>query len=333
MKYSFNTGVFKIKNGLFYLYSILITLAMNGASAQNWPAKPVRIVVPFPAGGAVDTVTRNLSQQISESLKQPFLIENKPGAGAIIGADAVAKSNPDGYTLLLTTHGLAIAPSLYKKLPFDAKKDFTAVTQIMSSYLVLAVGTTIGVNNFSDFLNAARVKPNSLNYGSTGLGSAPHLVMELLKQSANLELTHIPYKGDAPMNQALLSGYVGAAISPLSGVINPMHAGKLKIIAMTGTKRSEAIPDVPTISESGVPNFEHTGWLGLFAPAGTQLLIARKIQAEFTRVLNSPEIKGKLPNWGYEAVGSTPENFSVKYQQDLLSYAKAIKDAHIELQD
>ncbi len=333
MKYSFNSHVFKMKKYLFFNFIILSFSSMNGASAQNWPVKPVRIVVPFPAGGAVDTVARTLGQQIGESLKQPFLIENKPGAGAIIGADAVAKSAPDGYTLLLTTHGLAIAPSLYKKLPFDAKKDLSPISQIMSSYLVLAVSPSMGVNNFSDFLNVARVKPNTLNYGSTGQGSAPHLVMELLKISANLELTHIPYKGDAPMNQALLSGYIGAVISPLSGVISPMQAGKLKIIATTGTKRSDAIPEVPTISESGVPNFEHTGWLGLFAAPGTPISIERKIQTEFSKVLNSSEIKGKLPNWGYEAVGSTPENFSIKYQQDLLSYAKVIKDAHIELQD
>ncbi len=333
MKYSFNSHVFKMKKYLFFNFIILSFSSMNGASAQNWPVKPVRIVVPFPAGGAVDTVARTLGQQIGESLKQPFLIENKPGAGAIIGADAVAKSAPDGYTLLLTTHGLAIAPSLYKKLPFDAKKDLSPISQIMSSYLVLAVSPSIGVNNFSDFLNVARVKPNTLNYGSTGQGSAPHLVMELLKISANLELTHIPYKGDAPMNQALLSGYIGAVISPLSGVISPMQAGKLKIIATTGTKRSDAIPEVPTISESGVPNFEHTGWLGLFSAPGTPISIERKIQTEFSKVLNSSEIKGKLPNWGYEAVGSTPENFSIKYQQDLLSYAKVIKDAHIELQD
>jgi hypothetical protein len=302
-------------------------------AAQTWPSKPIHIVVPFPAAGTVDAVARALGQKIGDNLKQVVIIDNKPGAGANIGADAVAKSAPDGYTVLLTTQGLAIAPNLYKKMPFDAQKDLAAVSQLMTTYLVLAVNPSIGVNTFAEFLSLARAKPGVLNFGSTGEGAAPHLIMELLMASANVKLTHIPYKGDAPMNQALLAGDVNAVFSPLSGVSAATKAGKLKILVMSAGKRSSAIPDIPTMLESGAGGFEYTGWLGLFAPGATPVPLLKALQVEFVKAMNSNEIKEKLPFWGYEAFGSTPEAFAVKFQQDLVSYSKTIKDAHISLQD
>jgi len=303
------------------------------ANAQTWPNKPIHIVVPFPAAGTVDAVARAMGQKIGDNLKQVVIVDNKPGAGANIGADAVAKSSPDGYTLLLTTQGLAIAPNLYKKMPFDAQKDLAAVSQLMTTYLVLAVNPSIGVNTFSEFLNLARSKPGALNFGSTGEGAAPHLIMELLMSSANIKLIHIPYKGDAPMNQALLAGDINAVFSPLSGVSAAAKAGKLKILVMSAGKRSSAIPDIPTMIESGPGGFEYTGWLGLFAPGATPPALLKMIQTEFVKAMNSNEIKEKLPYWGYEAFGSTPEAFAVKFQQDLAAYSKTIKDAHISLQD
>jgi tripartite-type tricarboxylate transporter receptor subunit TctC len=312
---------------------ILIGTVSPATWAQTWPSKPIHIVVPFPAAGTVDAVARALGQKLGDNLKQVVIVDNKPGAGANIGADAVAKSAPDGYNLLLTTQGLAIAPNLYKKMPFDAQKDLSAVSQLMTTYLVLAVNPSIGVNSFSEFINLARAKPGVLNFGSTGEGAAPHLIMELLMSSANIKLIHIPYKGDAPMNQALLAGDINAVFSPLSGVSAAAKAGKLKILVMSAAKRSSAIPDIPTMLETGPGGFEYTGWLGLFAAGATPMPILKTIQVEFVKAMNSPEIKEKLPNWGYEAVGTTPEAFTLKFQQDLNAYSKTIKDAHISLQD
>ena len=311
----------------------LITLGSN-VSAQTWPSKPIHLVVPFPAGGTVDAVARAMGQKLGDNLKQVVLVDNRPGAGANIGADYVAKSPPDGYNLLLTTQGLAISPNLYKKMSFDAQKDLVAVSQLMTSYLVLTVNpSVVGVNTFAEFLAMARAKPGVLNFGSTGEGAAPHLIMELLMSNANVKLTHIPYKGDAPMNQALLAGEVGAVFSPLSGVSQAAKAGKLKMLVISAAKRLPSIPDIPTMIESGPGGFEYTGWLGLFASGPTPAVLVKTIQVEFAKVMNSPEMKEKLPNWGYEATSTTPEAFALRFQEDLKAYSKTIKDAHISLQD
>jgi hypothetical protein len=307
---------------------------INVTHAQSWPTKPVKIVVPFPAGGALDTVARNVGQKLSEIWKQPVLIDNKPGAGGNIGADAVAKALPDGHTLFISPQSLAISPSLYKKLPYDVNKDLIPVTQLMSSFLVLVVGPSVPANSFNEFVSLAKSKPGVLNYASTGLGSTPHLMMEMLMNNAKINITHIPYKGDAAMNQALLTGEVGAAFTPLVGVIGPMKSGKFRVLAITGTKRSPLIPDIPTITESKIEGFENSaGWLGIFAPSGTPPNIIKSIQTDFARTMSYADIKEKMPSWGYEAVGSSSEAFNIRFNSDVVQFSKLIKDAEIILLD
>jgi len=319
-----------IKFILLFATMVLI----NITHAQSWPTKPVKIIVPFPAGGALDTVARNVGQKLSEIWKQPVLIDNKPGAGGNIGADAVAKAIPDGHTLFISPQSLAISPSLYKKLPYDVNKDLIPVTQLMSSFLVLVVGPSVPANSLNEFVNLAKSKPGALNYGSTGLGSTPHLMMEMLKNNAKINIAHIPYKGDAAMNQALLTGEVGAAFTPLVGVLGPMKSGKFRILAITGTKRSPLLPDIPTITESKIEGFENSaGWLGIFAPSGTPSNIIKIIQTDFSRTMSYSDIKEKMPGWGYEAVGSSSEEFNIKFNWDLAQFSKLIKDAEIILLD
>jgi len=317
---------------LILLFATMVLI--NVTHAQSWPTKPVKIVVPFPAGGALDTVARNVGQKLSEIWKQPVLIDNKPGAGGNIGADAVAKAIPDGHTLFISPQSLAISPSLYKKLPYDVNKDLIPVTQLMSSFLVLVVGPSVPANSFNEFVSLAKSKPGVLNYASTGLGSTPHLMMEMLMNNAKINITHIPYKGDAAMNQALLTGEVGAAFTPLVGVIGPMKSGKFRVLAITGTKRSPLIPDIPTITESKIEGFENSaGWLGIFAPSGTPPNIIKSIQTDFARTMSYADIKEKMPSWGYEAVGSSSEAFNIKFNSDVVQFSKLIKDAEIILLD
>ena len=311
------------------LLIVLSAMAAHAAMAQTYPVKPVRVVVPFPPGGTVDTVGRAMGQKYTEVWKQPVIVDNRPGAGGNIGADNVAKSAPDGYTLLLNVHGMAISPGLYKKLPFDPIRDFTPVSQLTSSFLVLVAHPKLAANNVKELIALARSQPGKLNYGSTGLGAPPHLAMEIFKSVTRTDIVHVPYKGDALQMPALLAGEVQIAFTPLPAASGHMKAGKLRDLGMTGTKRSGEIPGVPTMIEAGVPDFAITGWLGLFAPAGTPRDVVNRISAETARIVNQTDIRQRLPGWGYEPVGSTPEEFTAKYRQDIARYTKAIKDARV----
>src|SRR5260221_41312 len=237
------------------------------AFAQSYPARPVRMVVPFAAGGAVDTVARALGQKLVETWKQPMLVDNRPGAGGNIAADHVARAPGDGYTLLITTHGFAISPGLYRKLPFDAARDFAPVTQLTSSFVVLVTNPQIPAASAKELIALAKSRPGAINYGSTGIGAPPHLLGELLKSMTGTDLLHVPYKADAPLSQALLAGEVQLAFMPLAGVLPHIRSGRLRALGVSGTARSATLPEVPTLTEAGVP-FEVTGWVGVFAPAG-----------------------------------------------------------------
>jgi len=303
------------------------------ASAQGYPAKPIRMVVPFAAGGVVDATARLLVPKMSEALAQPIVVDNRPGAGGNIAADLVAKSPADGYTILITTHGHAISPGLYKKLPFDAAKDFAPVTQLASSFLVMVSAPKLAATSVKELIALARAKPGQLNYGSTGLGAPPHLVGELFKQAAGIDVVHVPYKGDAPMYQALLANEVDYAFGPLGNAIQHIHSGRLRALGMTGARRSEAIPQVPTMVEAGVPGFEATGWLGLFAPAATPRAAIERLYAAAAAAIADATVRERFPALGYEPVGSTPEEFSARFRQDLALYARVIREARIPLQD
>src|SRR5262252_26248 len=248
--------------------AILVATAVfsAAAAAQSYPTRPVHMVVPFAAGGAVDTVARALGQKLGESWKQPVIVDNRPGAGGNIAAAAVAKAPGDGCTLLITTQGFAISPGLYKKLPFDAVRDFAPVTQLTSSFLVLVCTPDLPAKSIRELIALAKSKPGTINYGSTGTGAPPHLLGELLNSTAGIDLLHVPYKGDAPLTQALLAGEVQVAFMPLAGVLPHIRSGRLRALGVSGGSRSATLPDVPTFKEAGIP-FEFTGWLGILAPS------------------------------------------------------------------
>ena len=308
-------------------------LAAFAGWPQSYPARPVHLVVPFAAGGVVDTTARLLAPKMSEALGQPLVIDNRPGAGGNVAADFVAKAPPDGYTLLITTHGHAISPGLYKKLPFDAVAGFAPITQIASSFLVLVANPQVPAATVRELVELARAKAGRMNYGSTGLGAPPHLVGELFKQTTGIDVVHVPYKGDAPMYQALLGGEVDFAFGPLGNAIQHIRAGKLRALGMTNPQRSRAIPDVPTMVEAGVPGFDLTGWLGLFAPAGTPRPVIERLYAAMRDTVSSPQVNERFPALGYEPVGSAPDEFGARFRRDVALYARIIREARIPLQD
>ncbi len=309
------------------------SVSAAGAFAQGFPNKPVHLVVPFAAGGAVDLIGRTFAQKLSDSWKQQMIVDNKAGAGGNIGADAVAKAPPDGYTLLINISGQAISAGLYRKLPFDPVKDFAPVTQLTSTYLILVSNPDVPAHSVKELIALAKARPGKLNYGSTGIGASPHLVGELFRTVADIDIVHVPYKGDAPLTPALLTNEVQIAFLPLSAALQHIQAGRLRALAVTGAKRGSGVPQVPTFIEAGLPDFEFSGWIGVFAPGGTPRDLVHRIGADFVKVLNQPDVLEKLPGWGYEPVGGTPEQFAAKYQSDIGFYTKIIRDAKVPLVD
>jgi len=322
-----------VSRGLALLIATALTGWVATASAQGYPARTVRLVVPFPAGGAVDSVARALGQKLADQWKHPVVVDNRAGAGGNIGADAVAKSTPDGHTLLVTTNGIAISPSLYRKMPFDAARDFAPVTQLTGSYLVLTGSPKLAANTLRELIDAAKAKPGAISYGSTGVGVAPHLMTEVLMAMAGIDLLHVPYKGDAQVTPALLAGEVQVAFMPTIAVIAHVKAGRLKALGVTPSHRIAVLPDTPSIAEQGLRSFEYNGWLGLLAPAQTPREIVAQVQRDMAGVLASAEIRERLPSWGYEPVGSTPEQFAKRYADDIALFAKIVRDAKVPMQE
>lgn len=308
---------------------ILGAFAFENVNAQTYPNQPVRIVVPFAAGGAVDTVARVVGQKMSESLGQPVVIENKPGAGGNLAADTVARAAPDGYTILLTTNGHAISPSLYRTLPFDVMKDFIPVTQLIESPLLLVASTKLPVDTLKDLVKLAKEKPGGLNYGSTGVGNPLHLSMEMLKKATGMDIAAIPYKGDAPLNTALIAGEVDLAIVPVATGRANVENKVIKGLAVTTAQRSKALPDLPTVAEQGVPGFDTGSWQGFFVPANTPRDVVQRIYQEAKKALDAPDVRERLKAFVAEPVASTPEQFSQKFKDDVARNATIVKDAGI----
>jgi len=311
----------------------VVLAALGPASAQSYPTKPIRVIVPFAAGGAVDVLARLVSAKMSESVGQPVIIENRAGAAGNVAADAVAKSPPDGYTILQNTNGQAISPSLYKSLPFDAVKDFTPVTQLVASQLLLVATPSLPAKSVQELIALAKAKPGSLNYGMTGIGNPLHLTVEMFKHAAGIELQAVPYRGDAPLNTALIAGEVHLAVVPFATAKPHVEAGRLRALAIPGAKRSPALPQIPTIAESGLPGFESSSWQGWFVPANTPSEIVALIQREAAKALNAPDVRERLEATANEVVASTPEAFAAVFKNDLVKFAKVVKDAKIPLQD
>jgi tripartite-type tricarboxylate transporter receptor subunit TctC len=319
--------------GAVALGGAALCLGGTAASAQGFPVRPVRIVVPFAAGGAVDDLARMIGAKLAASLAQPVVVENHAGAGGNLGADVVAKSAPDGYTILQTTNGQAISPSLYRALPFDAVADFVPVTQLVASTLVLVAGPGLPAGSTGELIALAKSRPGKLNYGSSGVGNPLHLTMEMIKFAAGIEIVPVPYRGDAQINAALMGGEVEVAVVPLATSLPLIAAGKLRALGVTSARRSAALPDVPTIAESGVPGFASSSWQGFFAPARTPPDIVGLIQRETAKALQSPELRARLAALTYEPVGSTPAEFDDFFKSELERFAGVVKQAHIPPQD
>ncbi len=314
---------------------IVLALCLQGASvwAQSFPERPIRIIVPFAAGGAVDDLARILGAKLSASFHQPVVVENHPGVGGNLGADAVAKSTPDGTTILQTTNGQAISPALYRTLPFDPVADFVPVTQLVASTLVLVAGPSLPVASTAELIALAKSRPGRMNYGSSGVGNPLHLTMEMIKFAAGIEIEPVPYRGDAQINTALMAGEVEVAVVPLATSLPLIAAGKLRALAVTSARRAAALPDVPTIAESGVAGFASSSWQGFFVAARTPRDIVEVIQRETAKALQSPDMRARLSALSYEPIGSTPAEFDAFFKSELRRFADVVKQAHIPPQD
>jgi tripartite-type tricarboxylate transporter receptor subunit TctC len=316
------------------LVALLLLAALGGenACAESYPSRPVRIVVPFAAGGALDVLARLIGGKLSDAMGQPVIVENRAGAGGNLGADAVAKSPPDGYTILLTTNGLAIAPALYRKLPFDPAQDVTPVTQILASSLVLVASLRSQLASVQELIAAARSKPGGMNYGSTGTGNPLHLTMEMVKIAAGIDLQAVPYRGDAPLHAALIAGDVDVAVVPMATARPHIDGGRVRALAITGGKRSPALPDLPTLTEQGVA-VESASWQGFFVSANTPRDVMMTIQQETRKVLAMPDVLERIKAFGADPVGSTPEEFAAKFKADMARFARIVEDAKLPKQD
>lgn len=303
------------------------------ARAQAYPIKPIRILVPFAPGGSIDVLARLLAPRMAEELGQPVIVENRPGAGGRIAPDSVAKSAPDGYTILISSNFLAVMPALYKKASFDPRRDLAPLSQLIATELVLVGTPKLGVSTLKEFIALAKREPGKLNHASTGVASQLHLTMEVIKNLAGIDVVQIPYKGDGPALSALLSGEVSVAVLPISTVSLHVKGGRLRAIAVTGATRSAALPEVPTIVESGLPGVEMSGWMSFFAPAGTSRPILSRLQQAAAKALAAPEVRERLPSLGQIPVGSTPEEFEVKYRSDVETFQRIVADAKIGPQD
>jgi len=310
---------------LCFALTVALSAAGGLAAAQTYPSKAVRVVIPWPAGGSNDIVGRIVAQKLSEAMGQQFVVDNRAGAAGSIGADVVAKAPPDGYTLMIhsTTH-LGNA-HLYKHLPYDTLKDFTGIGLLSAQPGALTVHPSLPVRTTKEFIALAKAHPGEILYSSSGNGSAPHLQMALLISMAGIKLIHVPYKGGAPQVTALMAGETQASFATIGTVINHIRAGKLRPLGVGSAQRTKTLPDVPTISESGVPGYEMNPWIGMFAPAGTPKSIIDKLNASINKALAMPDVQQKLDNQGLDPWTSTPEQFSARLKADYDKYATLIK--------
>ena len=310
------------------LRALLATIALIPAgfvSAQTYPTRQVRIVVPFPPGGTSDILARTIGARLSTPLGQPVVIENRPGAGGNIAADHVAKSAPDGYTLIMGTSSLAISQSLYKKLTYDLVQDFAPITQAVNYTNLLVVHPSAGVKSVDELLKLARAKPGSLSYGTAGNGTPPHMTGELFKAYTSVNIVHIPYKGGAPAIADLIAGQIPMMFDNVPPLLPHVRAGKIQALAVTSLARIAVLPDVPTLHELGLKDFDAVGWNGLLAPAGTPRDIVARLNTEVVRVLRIPEVRDQLTSQGADIVGNSPEQFAAWIRAEVKKWAEVVK--------
>ncbi len=302
------------------------------AQAQPYPSRPVRLLCPFPPGGGVDITARALAQELGAALGQPVVVENRPGAGGNVAAAEVARSAPDGHTLFVTLNALhAISPHLYAKLPFDAMQDFTFVTPLVSFNNVLVVGPAASLRSVQDVVAAAKREPGKLTFASSGNGTNIHLVGELFKLMAGVDMVHVPYKGSAPALTDLMGGSVVLMFDTIPSAVSHVKSGKLRALGVTGARRSPVLPDVPTVAEAGVPGYEVTSWYGLIGPAGIPREILARLNAEAAKAANSTAFRGRMEPLGFEVVTATPERMVEMLKADSARWARVIQTAKVTI--
>jgi len=314
------------------LAALAASVALS-AFAQSYPSKPIRLIVPFAAGGGNDNIARLVGKRLNENLGQPLVIDNRPGAGGVVGAELAAKSPPDGYTLFLGGVGShAVNPNLIEKLPYDPIRDFSPVILLARAPLILVVHPSVPARTFAEFVAYARKNPGKLNFASNGNGSSAQLAAVMFDSMAGAEMVHVPYKGLAPALTDLLSGQVQVMFSSPVAILPHITAGKLRALAVTGEKRMASLPEAPTVAESGFPGYEASSWYGILAPAGTSREIVARLNAEFLKALEQPDVRNSLIADGAEPVGDTPEQFAAYIRSEKERMGKLIRDARIRME-
>ena len=317
---------------LAFAFALATALAAGTTRAEDYPSRPIRLIVPYAAGGGADSVARIVAKRVSESIGQTIVIENRGGAGSIIGTELVKNSNPDGYTLLLGQSGpISINPAIYKDLPYDPLKDFVPISMTTAYPYIMVVNPTLGVKTLKEFVALAKSKPGELNYGTTGVGAANHLVAELFDRRAGIEMTHIPYRGTALAVTDLLAGHVQMVFADPISALPHMNAGTLLALAVTSKDRSPVAPAVPTISESGYPGFDAIAWHGILAPANTPPAVVNRLCAEIVKALKEPETATLLEKQAMQTVGSSPQAFASFITQDIAIWKEVADQAKVEV--
>lgn len=306
--------------------------AAMAQSADNYPSKPIRVVVPYPAGGGTDIIGRAIATQMNQAWGVPVLVENKPGASGNTGNDLVAKAPPDGYTVLIGITAMIQTPALYTKLPYDVLKDFAPVSQLAQSSDLFMVSRDVPAKTLAEFVALAKANPGKYNYGNYGNGTSSHMHGEQFKMKAGVDLSAIPYKGAAPLINDVLGGQITSAFVDASSANAHIKSDKLRVLAITGTQRHPALPDVPTFSESGYPGFESNGWFAAFVPAGTPKPVIDKLSKEIRRIVAAPELNSRMASMGLRPVGGTPEEMAAVMARDMPKWTRIVKDAHIVLE-
>ncbi len=318
-----------------WLRSLLVLVAVIGlapfaAVAQQWPSKPVKLVVPFPPGGGNDTFARELATELQKKFGQPFIVENKAGASGNIGIEAVAKSPPDGYTILVVSNTLVTNPALSSQVPYDVLKDFVPITQAANLPVALIVADAVPAKTLQELIAYAKANPGKLTYATAGVGAPHHLTTEYFKSRAGVDMLHVPFKGQGQMVPELLSGRVDVGFLAISSVTQHLKTGKVRGLAVAGKERTAIAPDLPTMSEAGLPGFSVEWWLGVLAPVGTPPDIVSKLNAEIVALCRSPEFKARLLSQGIETIGTTPEAFAAILREEIPRWTAVVKSAGIK---
>ena len=322
-----------LRHGSAAAAAMLLAACGAADAAQPYPNRPIRIVVAYTPAGTTDILARIIGQKMNEAWGQPVIVDNRPGANGNIGTEYAAKTQPDGHTFLMTTAGPhGINPSLYRKLGYDAVKDFAAVSLVALVPNILVVNNSVPVKDVKGLIAYAKANPGKLSYGSPGAGSTAHLSMELFKSMTGTNLVHVPYKGSAGVLTDVMGGQIATTMDNLPPYLPQVKAGKIRALAVTPTKRSPALPDVPTVAEAGVPGYVSSAWFGLVAPAATPKDVISKLSTETARILQLPDVKARLADQGAEPIGSTPEQFSAHIKAEITKWAKVIREANVEQQ-